>query len=229
MSAVAERPADHNRAIAVAAKATLMPLGFKRKGQSRVWLADHCYWLLVVEFQPSAWSKGSYLNVAAHWLWHPPASTAPLYHLSYNFSRHGLGRVGTFAALDKVEDYGAVTALAEAAADEAQELRATLPSLEAAADAMLAAERVRPANLPPHWGAYDAAVGAALTERGEMAAAFCRSILERPATPNSVLHPAAEKLLGIARDIDAVRAHIGAMIAARREGLRLAPVEAPFA
>jgi hypothetical protein len=41
----------------------------KRKGQSRVWYKDHGWWLGVVEFQPSSWSKGSYLNVAAMWLW----------------------------------------------------------------------------------------------------------------------------------------------------------------
>jgi hypothetical protein len=56
-------PGTHDRIIADAAKAALGPLGFKRKGRSRTWLADHGWWLTVVEFQPSAWSKGSYLNV----------------------------------------------------------------------------------------------------------------------------------------------------------------------
>jgi hypothetical protein len=41
----------------------------KRKGQSRVWFKDNGWWLGVVEFQPSSWSRGSYLNVAAMWLW----------------------------------------------------------------------------------------------------------------------------------------------------------------
>jgi hypothetical protein len=35
-----------------------------------VWLDDHTWWLVVVEFQPSSWSQGSYLNVGAMWLWH---------------------------------------------------------------------------------------------------------------------------------------------------------------
>jgi hypothetical protein len=43
----------------------------KRRGRSRLWLKDNSWWLSLVEFQPSGWSKGSYLNVAAMWLWHP--------------------------------------------------------------------------------------------------------------------------------------------------------------
>ena len=42
-----------------------------RRGRSRLWLGDRLWWLPIVEFQPSGWSKGSYLNVAAMWLWHP--------------------------------------------------------------------------------------------------------------------------------------------------------------
>ncbi len=60
---------EHGRIIAAVAKSALAPLGFRRKGASRVWLADHGFWLDVVEFQPSGFSKGSYCNVAVHWLW----------------------------------------------------------------------------------------------------------------------------------------------------------------
>lgn len=42
----------------------------KRKGKSRIWFKDNGWWLAVVEFQPSDWGKGTYLNVAATWLWH---------------------------------------------------------------------------------------------------------------------------------------------------------------
>jgi hypothetical protein len=59
----------HNSQLAKAAKKHLGPLGMKRKGQSRLWFQDNGWWLGVVEFQPSSWSKGSYLNVAAMWLW----------------------------------------------------------------------------------------------------------------------------------------------------------------
>ena len=60
---------EHDQIIAAAAKTALAPIGFWRKGRSRLWLADNGFWLNVVEFQPSAWSTGSYMNACAHWLW----------------------------------------------------------------------------------------------------------------------------------------------------------------
>lgn len=59
---------DHNKLIAAAAKETLSPLGLKRDGKSRVWYDDHGWWCIVVEFQPSSWSRGTYLNVGVCWL-----------------------------------------------------------------------------------------------------------------------------------------------------------------
>lgn len=64
---------EHGKIIAAAAKAALQPLGLKRKGQSRVWYSDQRFWIIAVEFQPSGWSKGSYLNVSIKWLWHSGA------------------------------------------------------------------------------------------------------------------------------------------------------------
>ena len=52
----------HGRLIAAAAKRHLSPLGCRRKGQSRFWSADHGFYQIGIEFQPSGWSKGSYLN-----------------------------------------------------------------------------------------------------------------------------------------------------------------------
>lgn len=64
---------EHGRIIAAAAKAALQPLGLKRKGQSRVWYSDQRFWIIAVEFQPSGWSKGSYLNISIKWLWNSGA------------------------------------------------------------------------------------------------------------------------------------------------------------
>src|SRR5256885_11111558 len=56
----------HSKLITAAAREILRPLGLFQKGRSRVWLDDQGWWLGVVEFQPSDWSKGSYLNVGAN-------------------------------------------------------------------------------------------------------------------------------------------------------------------
>ncbi len=60
---------DHNRVLTLAAREGLRPLGLRQKGRSRLWFDDHGWWLILVEFQPSAWSKGSYLNVGFQHLW----------------------------------------------------------------------------------------------------------------------------------------------------------------
>ena len=64
----APSPIDHNKLITAAAKEALSPLGLKRHGKSRIWYDDHGWWCIVVEFQPSAWSSGTYLNVGVSWL-----------------------------------------------------------------------------------------------------------------------------------------------------------------
>lgn len=62
----------HAKIISAVAKRILVPEGFFRKGSSRVWLEDNGWFLTVVEFQPSSYSKGTYLNVAMNFLWGKP-------------------------------------------------------------------------------------------------------------------------------------------------------------
>ena len=59
---------DHNKLIAQVAKQTLLPAGLKRKGKSRLYYDDNGWWCTIIEFQPSGFSKGSYLNVGVCWL-----------------------------------------------------------------------------------------------------------------------------------------------------------------
>ena len=59
--------ADLSSSIAAAAKQRLGALGLVRKGRSRTWLDDHGWWLIHVEFQPSA-SGRFYLNIGEHHL-----------------------------------------------------------------------------------------------------------------------------------------------------------------
>jgi hypothetical protein len=59
---------DHNKLIAQVAKQTLLPAGLKRKGKSRLYYDDNGWWCTIVDFSPSAFSKGSRLNVGVCWL-----------------------------------------------------------------------------------------------------------------------------------------------------------------
>src|SRR5438132_1366297 len=96
-------PDDHNKIIAAAARESLTPLGMVRKGRSRIWLADRGWWLGIVEFQCSSWSRGTYLNVSLMWLWQP------IDHFAIEVEPR---RVGKFVEFDNTPDVeGAVKAV----------------------------------------------------------------------------------------------------------------------
>jgi len=59
---------DHNKLIAQVAKQTLLPAGLKRRGKSRLYYDDNGWWCTIVDFAPSAFCKGSFLNVGICWL-----------------------------------------------------------------------------------------------------------------------------------------------------------------
>jgi hypothetical protein len=118
-------PTDHNAVITAQARRVLKPLGLTRKGQSRVWIDDHGWWTIHVEFQPSSWSKGSYLNVGINWL---------LYEGSV-----GAFHIGSRVDVPFIEATGSerfeqdAHGLALRAKDEVEKLRAQFSSLEKAA------------------------------------------------------------------------------------------------
>ncbi|MBO0825207.1 MAG: hypothetical protein J2P27_15360 [Actinobacteria bacterium] len=120
-----DRPApggspDASKVIAEAAKQALAPLGVKRKGRSRTWLDDHGWWVGVVEFQPSNWEIGAYLNVGLMFLWRPIDYFA--FEIGY--------RVDDFSpASDADAFHRAIQAKAAKARDEVTSLRERFASV----------------------------------------------------------------------------------------------------
>ena len=213
-------PGPHDKLIVQVAKAALGPLDFRRKGQSRTWLADHGWWLTVVEFQPSRWSKGSYLNVAAHWLW------SGMDDISFDFG----GRVAEFVEYQSDAQFAPAAArLAERAAHEAQRLSQTFSSLSATADILLNEAQAEKLNGPGHpgWTVYNAGVVAGLDGRRDDAVEMFGRIQSSAAPPGSVLHPAADHMAKLAAEPSGMRREVSLLIARRREALRLPALEAP--
>ena len=85
---------DHNKLIKQAANAILKHYGLFQKGSSRVWIEDNGWYLTVVEFQPSAWDKGTYLNVSVHFLWDEKD------YLSYDYYAGLRPRLDQFVSFD---------------------------------------------------------------------------------------------------------------------------------
>lgn len=81
----------HDKIIKKAAKEILSPIGMFQKGQSRCWLDDNGWYIIQVEFQPSSWSKGAYLNVGISFLWEK--SEALNDTLSFDFGYREKGHV----------------------------------------------------------------------------------------------------------------------------------------
>ena len=209
-------PGPHDKIIANAAKAKLRPLGFQRKGQSRLWFFDHSWWLAVVEFQPSSWSKGSYLNVAAHWLW------TDLGTISFDFG----GRLEGFEEYTSDEQFAvAVAHLADRAADEAQRLEAMFNSLADTAKILLEQARSEARQAPAHpgWMAYNAGVAAGLAGCNDNAAEMFGRVLNSVGDPTSVLHLKAKRMSNLTSDAAKFRQEATSTIARQREALRLSP------
>lgn len=62
---------DHNKLLKKIAKERLKPYGIFQQGQSRTFLYDKGWWTIVIEFQPSSYSKGTYLNIGVDFNFYP--------------------------------------------------------------------------------------------------------------------------------------------------------------
>lgn len=94
-----------------------------QRGRSRTWLLDRGWFASIIEFQPSSFGRGSYLNVGAHFLW-----TWNEY-LSFDLGH----RVEGFQEYENDEQFSlAVDELVRAAVSRLREIDADLPSVEAA-------------------------------------------------------------------------------------------------
>lgn len=203
-------PGPHDAIIRTAARTHLGPLGFRQKGRSRTWLRDHGWWLAVVEFQPSAWSKGTYLNVACMWLWHPQDYIA--FHVCER-----LGRYAEF--LDEPSFSSATDALARLAAVGALKNEQDFPDVHSA----LAFLEARTAGSQNHWDHYNAMMAALACGQIDSAAKHSRSLLQLEADYEwcSALQNLARHVMEVART-DAVAA-VKEQISLTREWLRLPP------
>lgn len=202
-------PNPHDKLIASAAKEILGPLGFRRKGRSRIWIKDHGWWLSIVEFQPSSWAKGSYLNVAAHWLWTEQD------YISFD---HG-GRIDSFVEYtsDAQFHFEAIR-FAKAAAEKSGELEQTFDSIEAAAAVLAAKERALPEEARGSWPAYHAGMAVGLSGGAADAADLFNSIRDER------VRPAVVRVNDSLADPGTFRRTADVLIAEHRKALGFEPV-----
>jgi hypothetical protein len=139
--------ADHNKLIALAAKTGLAPIGLKRHGKSRLWYDDHGWWCIIVEFQPSSWSKGTYLNVGVCWLLYEKG------HWTFDVGHRDQG----FSPVRSDEQFSVeVTRMVTRARERVEHYREKFSSIDRAH------EHYQSVDLSGNWDYYYAGVVAAL-------------------------------------------------------------------
>jgi len=130
----------HTKLLDAAAREVLGPLGIKRRGRSRTWLDDRGWWVGVIEFQPSSWSRGSYLNVGVNWLWQAGEDAAELaFHFGGRVDAPGGREFIEYASDEEFAPLARKQAMA--AAERAQHYRALFPTIESTAAVLKRYER----------------------------------------------------------------------------------------
>jgi hypothetical protein len=153
--------APHTQLLTEAARRALRPLGLQQKGRSRTWLDDRGWWTGVVEFQPSSWSKGSYLNVGVNWLWFEKK------YLSFDYGY----RLGGFVSFEDEAQFARVAEnLAESAANEIRRLRSLFDTVSSAAKHLAA----RPERT--FWNDFHAGVACGLAGETRLARRAFRKV-----------------------------------------------------
>jgi hypothetical protein len=200
-------------------------MGLSQLGRSRTWLDDQGWWLGLVEFQPSTWSRGSYLNVGVRWLWNVNDS------LSFNF---GYRVEGTrFVEYQNDEQFAPeARKFAMAAAERAAEYRRAFSTITAAASAL---KSTVPRDLN---GSLDAGVALGLVGEAKAAQAIFERYVqffesgqeaEWRTDDDEVAYERARTLRDLAPTTNSFRDLIRGDVQAARALLKLDPcVELPF-
>jgi hypothetical protein len=204
---------DHNILINQAVRSALRPIGCTQKGRSRTWLDDHHWWVTVIEFQPSSWSKGTYLNVGACWLWNTKD------YLSFDDGY----RVDSFVSAENLESFeSAVEAIAARAREEVLQFRHRFPTVRTVAG-YLKSKETRSEDI---WSHYHAGVSCGLagwSSESERRLRAALAVEERDAEWVHNLKAECGRLLPLVSNAPAFRSHVLDVISASREALKLKP------
>lgn len=199
---------EHSKLLTLAARRHLAPLGCKQQGRSRFWFDDHGWWAATVEFQPSSWSKGSYLNVGAMWFWHPAD------HWVFN----EFERVAPFQEFRDDAQFSEVASqFAERAASQVVALREKFDSIEAVA------KYLAQTPIDGFWQNYQAGIAASLVGDTSAAAARFQAVAATPATAAwiSDAQARAQRLFDSFTSMTRARELVAAEVTRTREKLKL--------
>jgi len=176
--------------------------------------------MLLVEFQPSGFGKGSYLNIAASWFWHPDGDW------QFNYMKRASGLV-PFVITEQFQPEA--ERLAKLAGVEAAKLDKKFASLEDIANYLK--EQTKDPRLSQNpWTLYHAAIVAALTGDREFSLKCFSDLTNQKAQTDwhkKMLGEAAI-LAELVSEREKFRAAICARVANTRARLKLPPLSDRF-
>jgi hypothetical protein len=158
---------DHNKIVSNIAKEVLSPLGMKRQGK-RLWYDDHGWFAIIAEFQPSAWDKGSFLNVGISFMFYE--------HHHWTFD-HGYREEDFVSAKSEEQFAESIRMIAESASRSVRRYRDLASDLSA-----LRSEMSKSINHPDDWGHYYAGILSGLAGLNDQARLHLSSITQVPCT-----------------------------------------------
>jgi len=187
-------------------------MGVVQKGRSGTWLDDHTWWVVVIEFQPSGWSRGSYLNVGCMWLWQVKS------YVSFDEGN----RVAPFSGFEGEEQFRLVAdRLARNAAQEVLRYRNLFSNVKKLCRYYL---QHRPTAF---WPSFHAAIACALSGELSESRRFFNRIIDSGEDDLDWVREArsdAKELSALASDPVGFRALIAERVRRTRELQRFPPV-----
>jgi hypothetical protein len=202
----------HGRVISAAAKSALWAVGFRQRGRSRLWLLDHGYWLNLVEFTPSRWSKSVSLMNGAHWLWTGTGSMS--FNEAVPSSCHA-----EFRTEDQFAE--AVNEIAKMASRNALEIEARFQSFSAIAAFVVERARTSPNRMGASWWGYEAGIATGLNGNFGEARDFLRGVSDERVISR------AQALLPLLDNPEAFMREVNRLVSLQRATLKLSALEAP--
>jgi len=206
---------DATKFLLAAGREVLTPIGVTPSGRGRNWLDDHGWWIVNVEFQPSGWTKGSYLNVGVQWLWKPHPGHSFEYGARVPILTNG--KPVQFVELENETQFAKVAReLVASAAREVFRYRETFRTLGACIKALRKYESLYP---------YHLAVAYGLVGKDHESRRFfdAGQVKKTPRDWEVEQNALMDELSSLVRDTRAFRARILEIVNQQRHDLKLDP------
>lgn len=155
---------DHNKLLKKIVKERLKPFGIFQKGQSRTFLYDKGWYTIIIEFQPSSFSKGTFLNVGIDFNFYP----RDYFTFNFGYRENGFEQFNSEKQFTKL-----CNKLCELAVKKVKELDIKFLNLS------IALNTLNTENSSDTWMLFDKAILNVLNDNYEQAKKILNEIQER--------------------------------------------------